>query len=364
MAFTTIFAARGQNGGAVPTQVLVNVDAKSAAPASAAAVTVTVNGKKQPLIAWDQVTPANAQVALLIDDDLAGTALSGELDNLRSFVRTLPAGVEITVGYMHHNEVGARPFTANHEFAASTVRLPQGMAGLDSNPYVCISFFVRNWAAYATPVAGTSAAAAPSPHKARFILMVTDGVDPTYSKGQAETSVADLRNRAAETQAAATAEAHNMQPGMALAPGVQTQLLGQQQTAQAQLQSQQDQVEGKQAVVQESPFVVAAVEDAERAGVAVSEIYYSNSARTGGVRYLTQVTQRTGGTNYFEGGAGNPTSTAPFLQQFQRAIAQTYVATFNSPMGNKAPHDLVRLKFSADNTKLHAPDEARPGNLE
>lgn len=363
MAFTTTLAARGQNNGAVPTQVLINVDAKSTAPASASAVTVTVNGKKQPLIAWDQVTPANAQVALLIDDDLAGTALSSELDNLRSFVRTLPAGVEITVGYMHNNQVGARPFTTNHEFAASTVRLPQGMAGLDSNPYVCISFFVRNWAAYAESSSGNSPATS-SPHKARFILMLTDGVDPTYSNGQGDARVADPRNRAAETQAATIAATNQMQPQAAQAPGVQTQLLAQQQTAQAQSQAQQMQVEGKQVQLQESPFVVAAAEDAQRAGVAINEIYYSNGTRNGGLTYLLQVTQATGGTNYFEGGKGNPVSTAPFLQQFQRSIAQTYIASFNAPAGKNPQKDMIGVKFSAPNTKLHATEKVRAGNQE
>jgi hypothetical protein len=55
---------------------------------------------------------------------------------------------------------------------------------------------------------------------------------------------------------------------------------------------------------------------------------------------------------------------APFLGQFQHAIAETYVATFTAPMGNNPQHDLVRVKFSAPKVKLHAPDEVRPGNEE
>ena len=94
-------AAHAQQVGPVPTQVLVNVDATATPPASASALTVSVNDKKEPLTAWEPVTPANAQVVLLIDDGLSPTTIDKELDNLRSFVRSLPAGVQITVGYMH-----------------------------------------------------------------------------------------------------------------------------------------------------------------------------------------------------------------------------------------------------------------------
>jgi len=363
-AFMTIVAARGQNDAAVvPTQVLVNVDSKSAPPAAATAVTVVVNGHKQRLSAWDQVTPANEQVALLIDDGLLPTVIGRELENLRAFVRALPPGVEISVGYMHNNQVTALPFTTDHELAASNLRLPQGMAGLNSNPYLSISAFVKNWPGSVESSSGNSAAT-PSAHKARFILMLTDGFDPTYSKGQGDARVADLRSQAAETQAATAAATNNMQPEVAQAPGVQTQLLAQQQTAQAQLRAQQSQVEGKQAQIQESPFVVAAVADAQRAGVAINEIYYSNGSRIGGVPYLSEITQGTGGTNYYEGGAGNPTSTAPFLQQFQRSIALTYIATFNAPPVNYPQHDLIGVKFSAPNTKLRATEKVRAGNVE
>jgi hypothetical protein len=299
LAFTLTFAlaAHAQQEGLVPTQALVNVDAKSTPPASASALTVSVNDKKEPLTAWEPVAPADAQVVLLIDDGLSPTTIGKELDNLRSFVRTLPPGVEITVGYMQNNRVAAMPFTTDHALAAAKFRPPQGMAGLDSNPYVSLSFLVKNWAGLGT-AASSATPATSSPHKARFVLMVTDGVDPNY--------------------------------------------------------------DGKR----DSPFVTEAVADAQRAGVAVNELYYSNSNRESGLTYLSQIMQATGGSNYWEGGSGNPMSTAPYLQLFQRSIAKTYIATFNAPAGQNPPKDLVHLKFSAEKTKLHAPDEVRPGNQE
>jgi hypothetical protein len=118
---------------------------------------------------------------------------------------------------------------------------------------------------------------------------------------------------------------------------------------------------------QDSPYVQAAITDAQRAGVAVYAIYYGDagirggSANFSGQSYLNQITQATGGTNFWQG-TSNPVSTAPYLDKFKHAIAETFVATFNAP----ATHgdDLVRVKFSAPSTKLHGPEQVRPGNQE
>jgi hypothetical protein len=286
--------AQAQLEGPVPTQVLVNVDAKSTAPSDASAITVTVDNKKEPLTAWAQVLPANAQVALLIDDGLRET-VSRELSNLRNFVGNLPQGVEVMVGYMQYGHVDeASPFTTDHTAAATSLHLPGGIAGMSASPYICLSDFVKKW-----PGSG---------HKARFVIMITDGVDPYNGS----TSVMN----------------------------------------------------------QDSPYVTAAIEDSQRAGVSVSAIYFSDagirggSADNSGQNYLAQVAQATGGVSYWEG-VGNPVSTAPYLKQFQDAIGETFVATFNAPAGKDPGRDLVHVKFaSSTKAKLHAPQAVLPGNVE
>jgi hypothetical protein len=304
--FTLGLVARAQLEGPVPTQALVNVDPKSTPPASASVITVSVNDKKEPLTAWAPVVPGNAQVAVLIDDGLR-ESVGRELDNLRNFVRGLPPGVEVLVGFMQYGRVTSdQPFTANHEVAASSLHLPQGIAGASASPYLCLSDFVKHW-----PGAGASASTiglgGPSQRKARFILMLTNGVDPYNGS----TSVMN----------------------------------------------------------QGSPYVDAAIADAQRAGVAVYAIYYGDagirggSADNSGQSYLAEITQRTGGVNFWEG-VGNPVSMAPFLTMFQHAVAETYVATFIAPAGKDPQRDMVRVKFSAPKTKLHASDEVLPGNQE
>ncbi len=268
--------------------------------------TVAVNDRSQPLSAWEPVAPASAQVALLIDDGLR-ESVARELENLRYFVRTLAPGVEVLVGYMQYGHVvAAQPFTTDHALAASTLHLPDGLPGMSASPYLCLSDFVKNW-----PESGaSSSSSSPGPstqHKARFILMLTNGVDPYNGS----TSVMN----------------------------------------------------------QGSPYVDNAIADAQRAGVAVYAIYFGdagisgNSADSSGQNYLSQITQATGGVNLWEG-VGNPVSTAPFLSKFQSALAETYIATFNAPLGNNPERDLVRVKFTAAKTKLHAPEKVRPGNVE
>jgi hypothetical protein len=296
-ALTLGLAAQAQTEGPVPTQALVNVDAKSTPPGDASALTVQVDDHKEPLSSWTPVLPGNAQVALLIDDGLR-ESVGREIDNLRTFVRSLAPGVEVMVGFMQYGHVVAeQPFTADHTAVASTLHLPEGLPGMSASPYICLSDFVKNW----------PNGAAGSPHKARFVIVITNGVDPYNGS----TSVMN----------------------------------------------------------QGSPYVDTAISDAQRAGVAVYAIYFGDAGIDGpmadnsGQDYLQQLTQGTGGVNFWEG-VGNPQSTAPFLKMFQGAIAETYVATFNAPAGKDPQRDMVRVKFTAAKIKLHAPEKVRPGNQE
>jgi hypothetical protein len=305
VVFAACFTMQAQVEGPVPTQVLVNVDQRSTAPANAAALTVAVDGHKGPLTDWQPVTPGIMQVALLIDDGLR-MSVGRELDNLRKFVNDLPAGVEVLVGYMDHGRViSEQGFTADHALAASGLRLPSGMPGVSASPYLCLSDFVKRW-----PEAGASSGSGGNltlQRKARFVLMISDGVDP-----------------------------YNGSTGLAN---------------------------------QDSPYVAAAVTDAQRAGVTVYAIYFADaglrgaSADNSGQNYLAQITEQTGGVSLW-GGTGNPLSMAPFLGQFQRALSETCIATFPAPEGRNAQKDLVRVKFSAAKTKLHSAQDVLPGNVE
>jgi hypothetical protein len=298
----TLFTATllpAQQEGLTPTQALVAVDSKTPVVPNISDVTLKVDNRNTPLTSLTQVTPAGAQVAILIDDGLRTTA-GRQLDDLRNFIQHLPRGIEVYIGYMRNGDVyAAQPFTTDYAAAANTLRIPSGSRGISGSPYFCLSAFVKQWPEATTAFAGQSAP------KARFVMMITNGVDPYNG------SVSPLN--------------------------------------------------------QDSPNVSSAVEDAQRAGVAVYSIYYSEAGVRGeaasmsGQSYLAQLSGGTGGTAYFQG-SFSPVSVAPYLNRFQKAIAETYIATFSAP-GNKK---LVPIKLNTKlpGTKLRTASSVRPGTMQ
>jgi hypothetical protein len=297
--------ALAQQEGPTPTQALVSFDSKAPVTPTAKDVTLKVDNRAANLLNLAHVPPNGAQVALLIDDGLR-TSIGGELNNLKTFITSLPQGTEVFVGFMQNGRVASANdmpgFTADRAAAAQSLRLPLGLPGASASPYFCLSDFVKNWPSNAENQSGPRSQQ--PTHKARIVLMITNGVDPYNGS---------------------------------------TSILN-----------------------QDSPYVASAVTDAQRAGVPVYSIYYGDAGfRRGrgsfsGQSYLLQVAQGTGGTAYYQG-TGSPVSLIPFLKQFQNALAETYVATFPVDANKK----MVSLKLSTTlpKTKLNAPQEVRPGTI-
>ena len=164
-----------------------------------------------------------------------------------------------------------------------------------------LSDFVKNWPSAAE---GNAAPQQQPTHKARIVLMITNGVDPYNGS----TSITN----------------------------------------------------------QDSPYVQSAILDAQRAGVPVYSIYFTDAGFRGGrgsfsgQSYLQQVADGTGGISYYLG-TGNPVSLAPFLNQFKGALAETYVATFPVDANKKIVS--LKLATTAPKTKLRGPDQVHPGTI-
>jgi hypothetical protein len=270
---------------------MVAVESKNPTVPTINDVTIKVNNRNTQLTSLTQVPASGAQVAILIDDGLR-ISVARELGSMRDFIKGLRPGTEIFIGYMQNGRVvTAQDFTTDYDAAVQSLRIPIGSAGLSASPYFCLSDFVKRWphSSSGTP-------------KARFVLMITNGVDPYNGS---------------------------------------TSLMN-----------------------QNSPYVDAAVTDAQRAGVAVYSMYFSDAGMRGGrasfsgQSYLSQIAEGTGGTAYYQG-TGNPVSMAPYLKDFQKAISETYVASFMAPGGR----GLVQFKASTKlpKTKLHAPSSVQPG---
>ena len=278
--------------GPLPTTALVMVQSKSGAPLDPAMLSVRVDRDDVPITSVRPVPPPGAQIAILIDDGLRFT-FSNQLNDFADFINALPPGTKVMVGYMRNGTVvGSRGFSANHQAVAAQLRIPISMAGVDGSPYFTLSEFVKHW---------------PSNEPgARFVLMITNGIDP-----------------------------YNGRPSV---------------------------------LNQDSPYVQTAQEDAQRAGVAVYSIYYPQSFPRGargsfsGQSYLAQVGEATGGAS-FNIGTITPPSLTPYLNDFDKAVASSYLISFDLNSARVKRDTLIHIRVTTKQpgVKIHAPDSVHPG---
>lgn len=300
------FALRAQSDEpAIFTQTLLRADTKSAMAPTVGTTSIEISGKSTKLHSLQALQPSGAQIAILIDDGLR-RSVAVQLQDMEKFVKGLPSGTEVLVGYMVNGTVKvAQPFTTDRAAAAEAFRIPFGIPGLSASPYFCLSEFVKNW-----PGNSERAEAGPqSGSKARFVMMITSGVDPYNGS---------------------------------------TSILN-----------------------QDSPYVQNAISDSQRAGVAVYSIYYGDSGIRGGSAnfsgqsYLRQVADATGGDTYYQG-MGEPVSLLPYFKEFQNDISETFVASFDASPDREGRDHLVQLKVktTVPKLKLRHADQVRPGNHE
>jgi hypothetical protein len=186
---------------------------------------------------------------------------------------------------------GEEGFSSNHAVVADQLRIAMAMPGASASPYFCLSDFVKHW---------------PSQQRVpRFVLMITNGVDPYNG------SVSPMN--------------------------------------------------------QDSPYVQAAQEDAQRAGVAVYALYYGDAGMRGGraafsgQSYLSQVTGATGGESLYNG-TFSPTSFAPYLKRLAEDMRESYVLGFRANATHARANTLVPIKVKSMNgAKVHAPEAVHPG---
>jgi hypothetical protein len=282
--------------GPVSTSALINVESKSKVPLDPAQLKLEVNGRTTPIAQVQPVGTEPAQIAILIDDGLRGS-FGLQLSQLGKFLTELPPSAGVMVGYMENGTVRKLQdeFTTEHEALASKLRIPLASAGISASPYFCLSDFVKHWPS-----------TQPGP---RFVLMITNGVDPYNGS----TSITN----------------------------------------------------------QDSPYVQTAQEDAQRAGVAVYSIYFPDSGYRGGrgsfsgQSYLQQVGDATGARS-FNIGSIPPVDITPYLNSFRSAIGESYVVRFQSNATREKSNTLTRIKLttSQQGVKIHAPEGVHPGVAE
>ncbi len=292
VATLPMFAQGIPTEGPLPTTALLMVQSKNGVPLDPAALKLQVNHEVLPITSVQPVAPQATQVAILIDEGLRFT-FSNQLDEFADFINALPPGTQVLVGYMQNGVVkGMRGFSTNHRAVAAQLRIPMSVAGIDGSPYFTLSDFVKHWPS--------------NEPAARFVLMITNGIDP-----------------------------YNGRPSI---------------------------------MNQDSPYVQTAQEDAQRAGVAVYSIYYGQSWPRGargsfsGQSYLAQVGEATGGES-FNIGTITPPSLKPYLDNFVKAMSNSYILRFDLNSARVKNDTLIHIKLttSQPGVKVRAPENVHPG---
>src|SRR5215207_3661501 len=111
------------------------------------------------------IEPLN--LAVLIQDDLV-SQVSNELGVTRDFIRSLPQGSRVMVGYITTGSLQVRqPFTTDLEKAAKSLRVPRASEGSSAfNPYVEVLEALRKFET--------------GSNNANAVLLISDGLDTSH----------------------------------------------------------------------------------------------------------------------------------------------------------------------------------------
>src|SRR5215213_6501246 len=116
------------------------------AAVGASVVPASAQSKKATQASERVRVPLN--LAVLIQDDLV-SRVGNELRETADFIRSLPAGSQVMVGYIRSGSLQVRqPFTSDLEAASRSLRVPAGSTAVSPyNPYVQVRDAVKQFPA-------------------------------------------------------------------------------------------------------------------------------------------------------------------------------------------------------------------------
>ena len=106
-------------------------------------------------------------LAILIQDDVT-SQVSNEIADTRNFIRSLPNGSKVMVGYITAGSLQvSQPFTTNMDEAAKSLRMPRSSTSASPyNPYVGVVDALRKFDA--------------SSNARNAVLLISDGLDTSH----------------------------------------------------------------------------------------------------------------------------------------------------------------------------------------
>ena len=127
-------------------------------------LSVFEDGQRQEILNIRGAAQAPLTLAVLIQDDL-GSPASNEIKGIADFIRDLPGGSRVMVGYLRSGSLQVRQkFTVDLERAAKALRIPVGSAGASPyNPFTLLRDAIKRFEG--------------QPVGRRAVLIVSDGLD-------------------------------------------------------------------------------------------------------------------------------------------------------------------------------------------
>jgi hypothetical protein len=188
LALTLLAASPGVSASipsaSVPTDLIVT--AHPAAKGFEASDVKVMQGKTPvPVVRLERLAGdlADMQLVILLDDSTRSSSLGTQLPELKTFLESLPATTLVAVGYMRNGTFAAtQAFTADHQKAAGTLRLPESVPGENGSPYFALSDLVKHWPST-------------QPTDRRAVLMLTDGVDRYFGSASMDDPYVDTAIR-------------------------------------------------------------------------------------------------------------------------------------------------------------------------
>lgn len=125
---------------------------------------VLENGEEQKILSIRGIGANPLSLAVLIQDDLV-SSVSNDIPAIREFIKSLPKGSRVMVGYMRGGALEVRQkFSSDLDHAASTLRIPIGFqSSAPSSPYQQIREGLKKFESL--------------PTGRRAMLVVSDGLD-------------------------------------------------------------------------------------------------------------------------------------------------------------------------------------------
>jgi hypothetical protein len=245
---------------------------------------------------------AALQFMILIDDVLDSN-IGNDLKELSEFIRNLPDGTQVGVGYMSNTAISiAQNFTTDRELAAKAVRLPRGSTSSMDSPYLSLISLVKGW---------------PQQKVRREVIIISDGIDR-------------LRGERPEAVVQGPGGMPNFGVVYHSMPTI-------------------------------SNDATSASEISQRYNVIVFPIYSVGIGRAArsdwdrqmGLSGLTKVADETGG-ECFSLSTSQPVSIKPYLDRISNYLDNQYYLVFQAPQGKKDRLQSVSVRTATKNSEILA----------